>query len=198
MATPVAYGNTQARGPIRAAAATYATAAETPHASRICNQCYDLRQCQILNSLKRQGMEPASSWILVGFLICWATMGTPLHPFFSYSLLSSVPRRQSKPRLVRNLSLDLVPKESLVWERQGPLASEQWCLFLPQTEGILRPGSCLSFNPIFLPNVVCAPPWVSVSPSGEWIWISQRQVMRDHCWGETSLYVSSPAPKHTL
>ena len=34
--------------------------------------CYSLWQCQILNSL-RPGIEPASPWILAGFLTFWAT-----------------------------------------------------------------------------------------------------------------------------
>ena len=39
---------------------------------------------------------------------------------FSPLILPSVPCRQGKPRLARNLSSDQVPKESLVWERQRP------------------------------------------------------------------------------
>ena len=59
---PVAYGSSQAVGPIRAVAAGYTTA----HG----NTGY-------LTHWARPGIEPASSWILVGF-ITLATMGSPV------------------------------------------------------------------------------------------------------------------------
>ena len=54
---------------------TAATAGAGP--SRICNLHCNLWQPWILNPLRRPGMEPISSWILIRFLTCWATSGTP-------------------------------------------------------------------------------------------------------------------------
>ena len=54
-----------------------AIATASPDLSHICNLCCSLGQCQILNPLSEAGIKPASSWILVGFLTCWATTGTP-------------------------------------------------------------------------------------------------------------------------
>ena len=51
MVTPVAYGNSQARGPIRAVAEAYATATATQHPSCISDLLHNLRQCWILNPL---------------------------------------------------------------------------------------------------------------------------------------------------
>ena len=50
-AAPVAYGGSQARGPIRAAAASlaYTTGTATPDPSRVCNLYHSSKQCQILN-----------------------------------------------------------------------------------------------------------------------------------------------------
>ena len=60
-AIPVAYGTSQARDRIGAAAAglhlSYGNAGSLTHGAR-------------------PGIEPASSWILIGFLTCWAIMGT--------------------------------------------------------------------------------------------------------------------------
>ena len=61
-ATPVAYGGSQARGPIRAAAA---------------GQCHSHSHTGSLIHCVRLRIEPASSWTLVGFLTRCATMGTP-------------------------------------------------------------------------------------------------------------------------
>ena len=70
-ATPAAYGNSLPRDElepqlqqreIQATSVTYTTA---------CGSVGALTQCA------RPGIKPASSWILVGFLTCWATMGTP-------------------------------------------------------------------------------------------------------------------------
>ena len=53
-ATPEAYGSSQSRGQIRAAAA---------------GLCHSSHKCQILQPTElRPGIEPASSWILVGFI----------------------------------------------------------------------------------------------------------------------------------
>ena len=55
MATPVAYGSSQARGPIRTAAEAYATATAIPDLSCICNLLYGLWQCWVLNPLSEAG-----------------------------------------------------------------------------------------------------------------------------------------------
>ena len=49
----------------------YATVTATPDPSCICNTCLSLTHWA------RPGIIPASSWILVGFLIHWVTVGTP-------------------------------------------------------------------------------------------------------------------------
>ena len=51
MAAPVAYGSSQARGRIRAAAGAYTTATATPDPRYICDLRYSLQQCWILNPL---------------------------------------------------------------------------------------------------------------------------------------------------
>ena len=51
MATPEAYGSSQARGQIGAAAVAYATATAILDPSHICDLWHSLRQCQILNPL---------------------------------------------------------------------------------------------------------------------------------------------------
>ena len=51
----------------------YATATAMPNLSCI----YDSCNLGSLNYWARSGIKPTSSWILVGFLICWVTMGTP-------------------------------------------------------------------------------------------------------------------------
>ena len=61
-ATPVACKSSQARGWIRAASATYTTAHSDARSSI---------------QWARPGIEPASSWILVGFMTHWATRGPP-------------------------------------------------------------------------------------------------------------------------
>ena len=50
-AISVVYRISQARGQIGAAAAADATAAAKPDLSQICDPCYSLLQCQILNPL---------------------------------------------------------------------------------------------------------------------------------------------------
>ena len=53
----------------------YAAARAMQDLSHICDLHHSLRQCQIVNPL-RPGIEPASLWILFGFVTRWATMGT--------------------------------------------------------------------------------------------------------------------------
>ena len=50
--------------------------------SPVCNVHHSSQQCRILNLLVRPGIEPTSSWILVGFVSCWAMKGTPLIALF--------------------------------------------------------------------------------------------------------------------
>ena len=51
MATPVAYGSSQARDQISAVAGAYATATATPGSSCTCDVCCSLQQCWVLNLL---------------------------------------------------------------------------------------------------------------------------------------------------
>ena len=77
-ATLAACGSSLARGHIRLQLLAYAIATAMLYLSRICDLCHSLWQRQILNSLGRPEIKTASLWILVGFLTCWATMGTPV------------------------------------------------------------------------------------------------------------------------
>ena len=47
---------------------TYTTGTATPDPSRICNLYHSSWQCRILDPLRGPRIEPASSWILVGFV----------------------------------------------------------------------------------------------------------------------------------
>ena len=68
MATPAAYGNSQPRGRIGAAAEAYSTATAMQDLTCICGRCHSLRQCWVLNPLSEASDAPASSgrlcWIL--------------------------------------------------------------------------------------------------------------------------------------
>ena len=68
IATPVAYGRSQARGWIGAAAEAYAIATATQDLSRIGVLHHSSWQCWVLNPLNKAGVEHASSWILVEFV----------------------------------------------------------------------------------------------------------------------------------
>ena len=54
-----------------------------PDPNCVCHLHHSSRQCRILNPLSkvRPGIQPASSWILVRLVNCWATMGTPKKTF---------------------------------------------------------------------------------------------------------------------
>ena len=78
-ATPVAYGSFQARGQIRAAAAGLCHSQRIWAASAV--YATSCSNAMSLTHWARPGMEPASSWILVGFLTCWATMETAFAEF---------------------------------------------------------------------------------------------------------------------
>ena len=58
----------------------YTTSTATGDLSPICDLCHSLRYCWILNPWARPGIKPTSPWILIRFLICWATRGTPPIP----------------------------------------------------------------------------------------------------------------------
>ena len=68
IAAPVAYGSSQARGRIRAAAASLRHSQAILDPSLICDQHHSLQQCQILNPLSKGGVEPVSSWMLIRFI----------------------------------------------------------------------------------------------------------------------------------
>ena len=60
----------------------YTTVMATWDPSCVCDLHHSLWQHRILNPLSKAhwakpGIEPTSSWILVRFRYCWATMGTP-------------------------------------------------------------------------------------------------------------------------
>ena len=55
----------------------YATATAMWDPSHICDLNHNSRQHWILTHWLRSGIERISSWILVRFITCWATMGTP-------------------------------------------------------------------------------------------------------------------------
>ena len=66
-AAPGAYGSSQARGWIGAAAAGLGHSHSNAGSSHVCDLHHSSRQLQILNPLSK-GIEPISSWILVGFV----------------------------------------------------------------------------------------------------------------------------------
>ena len=86
-ATLEAYGGSQARGQIRAAA----TATATQDPSHVCDLTTAHGDAGSLTHWARPGINPANSWVLVRFLTRWATMGTPGSCVFIHSvILSSV------------------------------------------------------------------------------------------------------------
>ena len=83
----------------------------------------------------RPGIEPTSSWILVGFLNHWAMTGTPKQVLTLHSLHDShIPKCQQK-------RWDILPSQSflnLLLERQG---------FIPKNRPPLYQVLCLSLLP---------------------------------------------------
>ena len=79
-ATPVAYGSSQGRGQIRAAAIGlhhgHSNVGSELHLTSIIAH----GNTRSLTHSAGTGIEPASSWILVGLVTHWATMGVPYHP----------------------------------------------------------------------------------------------------------------------
>ena len=63
----MAYGSTQAKGQIGAAAAGLCHSHTIPDLSHMFD-LHSSRQCQILNPLSKARIKPESSWILVGFI----------------------------------------------------------------------------------------------------------------------------------
>ena len=55
----------------------YTIATATPDLRHTCDLHHSSWQDWILNPLSESRDEPASSWTLVGFLICWGTTATP-------------------------------------------------------------------------------------------------------------------------
>ena len=71
MATPMACGDFQARGPVAPVAApAYARATAMRDLSCVCDLHHSPWQCPILNPLNEPGIELVSSWMLVGFVNC--------------------------------------------------------------------------------------------------------------------------------
>ena len=75
---PAAYRSSRLAVELELQLPAHATATAMPDLSHICDLPHSSQQCQILNPLSVARAPPASSWILVGFLTCWATMGTPI------------------------------------------------------------------------------------------------------------------------
>ena len=68
---------------------TTATATAMQDPSCVCDLHHSLRQCQILNPLSKARMEPAPSWLLVGFVTTEPRQELPIYLFF-FSLLMPV------------------------------------------------------------------------------------------------------------
>ena len=64
----MAYGSSQAKGRIGAAAAGLYHSHSNAESELYLKPTPQLRQCRILNPLSEAGIEPASSWILDGFV----------------------------------------------------------------------------------------------------------------------------------
>ena len=77
--TPVAYGDSQARDWIRAAAAGCSHSNTRSKLLLVYTTAYG--NARLLTHWARPGIEPVSSWILVGCITCLATMGPPWNLF---------------------------------------------------------------------------------------------------------------------
>ena len=83
-AAPAAYGSSQARGRIiesELQLPAYAPAAAAGDPSHVFDLHHSSFNTGSLTPCARPGIEPASSWILVGILTHWATTGTPQSGF---------------------------------------------------------------------------------------------------------------------
>ena len=79
-ATPTACGGSQARSQIGAVATSLCHSYSIGCGIRATSENYTTAhgKARSLTHWERLGIEPASSWILVGFLNHWTTTGTPL------------------------------------------------------------------------------------------------------------------------
>ena len=77
-AASAAYGISKAKASNQSCSClpVYATATAMPNLSHICDLHCSLWQHGSLTQWVRLGIKPTSSWILIRFLTCWATMGT--------------------------------------------------------------------------------------------------------------------------
>ena len=100
MTAPIAYGSSQARGQIRAAVVSLPYSHSHSHSHTRSNPHLQptlqlLATPDVLTPWVGPGIEPASLWTLVGFLIHWTTTGMPplylfyvvFFPFFLVNLL---------------------------------------------------------------------------------------------------------------
>ena len=111
-AAPTAYGGSQARGLIRAVASSL----RQSHSNARSNLHHSSLQCQILNHWVRPGIEPATSWFLVGFISVvpqWELLKECLYK--TEILVSNVVQR------VKDLVLSLQHLWLLLW----------WCWLIP-------------------------------------------------------------------
>ena len=90
-AAPAAYGSSQARDWIRAAAAGLHHSLGIAAPSCICKLCHSLPSARSLTHRVRSGIKPTSSQALVGFLTHWATMGAPRLHFLTKMLAPAEP-----------------------------------------------------------------------------------------------------------
>ena len=101
-AAPVAYGSSRAKGWIRAEAAGPAS---QPHQCRIWAASVPYTTAHgntgFLTHQVRPRIEPASLWILVGFLTCWATTGIPRRcEFYEYKRFNELKMFKKKLCLI--------------------------------------------------------------------------------------------------
>ena len=77
MATPAAFGSSQARGLIGTRAAGLHHSHSTTRSKHICDLLHNSQQCQILNPLSEAKDQTHILMDTSWFLTCWATVGTP-------------------------------------------------------------------------------------------------------------------------
>ena len=113
----------------------YTTATATQDLSHVCDLHHSSWQRRILNPLNKAGMEPASLRILVSFLFCWATAGTPSGTSFEHRGWHQ--RLPVWPRGLTGLCMDCVE-----WEG-GEENLAGWVNDAPGTKCMAR-GLCCS------------------------------------------------------
>ena len=82
----LAYGDSQARGLIRAIAASLSHSQSNARSHLHLPPAMSCSSDGSLIHWVRPGLEPVSSWILLRFVICWAKMGTPRICFRCYRI----------------------------------------------------------------------------------------------------------------